>query len=83
MAHVVCLIADPARAPLDHATVAAPPAAGAQRHAARWLAEDEACELPVDAGDGAASVRWSRRPWAIRPTMSRSCPRQGGASACW
>ena len=52
MAHVVCLIADPARTPLDRATVAA--LRRALGGTARWLAEDEACELPVDAGDSAA-----------------------------
>ena len=51
MAHVACLIADPARAP-DHATVAA--LRRALSGTARWLAEDEARELPVDAGDSAA-----------------------------
>ena len=47
MAHVVCLIADPSRTPLAPATVA-----GLQRAigAARWLAEEEACELLVEDG---------------------------------
>ena len=49
MAHAVCLIADPERAPLDVATVAA--LQRALGGAPRWLAEDEACELLVeDAG---------------------------------
>jgi phosphoserine phosphatase len=49
MAHAVCLIADPKRAPLDGATVAA--LQRAIGGAARWLAEEEACELLVeDAG---------------------------------
>jgi phosphoserine phosphatase len=46
MAHVVCLIADPERTPLDRATIAA--LQRAPGGTARWLAEDEACELPVD-----------------------------------
>jgi phosphoserine phosphatase len=46
MAHAVCLIADPKRTPLDAATVAA--LQRAIGGAARWLAEDEACELRVD-----------------------------------
>ena len=46
---VVCLIADPARAPLDEALVAA---IGRELGSApRWLAEAEACELPL--ADGA------------------------------
>ena len=52
MAHVVCLIADPERAPLDGATVAA--LERALGTTARWLAADEACELPVEGGDGGA-----------------------------
>jgi phosphoserine phosphatase len=49
MAHAVCLIADPKRTPLDAATVAV--LQRAIGGAARWLAEDEACELLVeDAG---------------------------------
>lgn len=44
MAHVVCLIADPERAPLDGAPVAA-----------RWLAEDAACEFLVEGA--AAEIR--------------------------
>jgi phosphoserine phosphatase len=50
MAHAVCLIADPERAPLDRATVAA--LQRAIGGAARWLAEDEACELLVEAAGG-------------------------------
>jgi phosphoserine phosphatase len=46
MSHIVCLIADPERMPLDRATVASVERAlGAT---ARWLAPDEACELPVE-----------------------------------
>ena len=52
MAHVVCLIADPERMPLDGATVAA--LQRAFGGTARWLADDEACELPVEDGDGGA-----------------------------
>ncbi len=52
MAHVVCLIADPERMPLDGATVAA--LQRALGGTARWLAEDEACELSVEGGDGRA-----------------------------
>ena len=52
MAHVVYLIADPERAPLDGAMVAA--LERALGTTARWLAADEACELPVDGGDGRA-----------------------------
>jgi phosphoserine phosphatase len=49
MAHAVCLIADPKRAPLDGAIVAA--LQRAIGGAARWLAVEEACELLVeDAG---------------------------------
>jgi phosphoserine phosphatase len=49
MSHVVCLTADPERMPLDRAPVAAlERALGAT---ARWLAPDEACELPVDHHD--------------------------------
>jgi phosphoserine phosphatase len=47
--HVVCLITDPERTPLDGATVAA--LQRALGGTARWLAEDEACELPVEGGD--------------------------------
>jgi phosphoserine phosphatase len=52
MAHVVCLIADPEWTPLDGATVAALERALGSR--ARWLSDDEACELPVESGDGRA-----------------------------
>jgi phosphoserine phosphatase len=48
MAHVVCLIVDPGRTPLTPTTVA--PLERAIGGAARWLADDEACEVPV--GDG-------------------------------
>jgi phosphoserine phosphatase len=49
MAHAVCLIADPKRASLDSTTVAV--LQRAIGGTARWLAEDEACELLVeDAG---------------------------------
>lgn len=54
MAHAVCLIADPERAPLDGATVAA--LQRAIGGAARWLAEEEACELLVDDA-GADEIR--------------------------
>jgi phosphoserine phosphatase len=50
MAHVVCVIADPKRAPLDGASVAA--LRRAIGGAVRWLAADEACELLLEAGDG-------------------------------
>ena len=46
MAHAVCLIADPERAPLDRGTVAV--LQRATGGAARWLAEEEACELLVE-----------------------------------
>ena len=46
MAHAVCLIADPERAPLDRGTVAV--LQRAIGGAARWLAEEEACELLVE-----------------------------------
>jgi phosphoserine phosphatase len=52
MAHAVCLIADPERTPLDGATVAALERALDSR--ARWLGDDEACELPVESGNGRA-----------------------------
>jgi phosphoserine phosphatase len=52
MAHVVCLIADPERAPLDGTTVAA--LERALGTTARWLTEGEACELSVEGGDGRA-----------------------------
>jgi phosphoserine phosphatase len=56
MAHAVCLIADPSRAPLDRATVAV--LQRAIGGAARWLAEDEACELLVaDAGQDKIGAR--------------------------
>jgi phosphoserine phosphatase len=54
MAHAVCLIADPERAPLDGAAVAV-----LQRSiggAARWLAQHEACELLVE-GAGRDEIR--------------------------
>ena len=50
MAHVVCVIADPQRAPLDGASVAA--LQRAIGGAVPWLAENEARELLVEAGDG-------------------------------
>jgi phosphoserine phosphatase len=46
MVHVVCLIADPKRIPLSGPAVAI--LERALGGAARWLAPDEACELPVD-----------------------------------
>jgi phosphoserine phosphatase len=52
MAHVVRLIADPERTPLDGATVATLERALGSR--ARWLSDDEACELPVESEDGRA-----------------------------
>jgi hypothetical protein len=52
MAHVVGLIADPERTPLDGATVAA--LERALGSGARWLGDPEGCELPVEAGDGRA-----------------------------
>ena len=49
MAQIVCLIADPARAPLGGTTVAAlERALGAP---ARWLAPEEACEIVVEDPD--------------------------------
>jgi phosphoserine phosphatase len=55
MAHVVCLIADPERTPLDRVMVATlERTLGAP---ARWLAPDEACELPVDHHDPVESRR--------------------------
>lgn len=46
MAHVVCLIADPERAPLERPAVAT--IARATGGSVRWLAPDEACELVVE-----------------------------------
>jgi hypothetical protein len=46
MVHVVCLIADPKRIPLSGPAVAI--LERAFGGATRWLAPDEACELPVD-----------------------------------
>jgi phosphoserine phosphatase len=54
MAHAVCLIADPKRAPPDSATVAV--LQRAIGGTARWLAEDEACELLVE-GAGREQIR--------------------------
>jgi phosphoserine phosphatase len=51
MVHVVCLIADPKRIPLNGPAVAT--LERALGGAARWLAPDEACELPVDDHDRA------------------------------
>jgi phosphoserine phosphatase len=51
MVHVVCLIADPKRIPLSGPAVAILERALAG--ATRWLAPDEACELPVDDHDPA------------------------------
>jgi phosphoserine phosphatase len=48
MAHVVCLIADPGRAPLERAVVSAVRQALGGRE--RWLAEAEACEILVEEG---------------------------------
>ena len=48
MAAVVCLIADPERAPLEHALVAELRRALGGRE--RWLAEAEACEILVERG---------------------------------
>jgi phosphoserine phosphatase len=48
MSHVVCLIADPARAPLESPLVAAVGRALGTRP--RWLADAEACEFPVEDG---------------------------------
>ena len=66
MAHVVCLIADPERTPLDRVMVAT-----LERTLgvpARWLAPDEACELPVDHHDPAESRR------RIEATLSPELP---------
>ena len=49
MIHVVCLIADPERMPLDAATVAT--LERALGGTARWLAPDVACDLLVDDDD--------------------------------
>jgi phosphoserine phosphatase len=51
MAEVVCLIADPSKAPLERPLVAEVARALGARP--RWLAEDEACEIPVADGDQA------------------------------
>jgi phosphoserine phosphatase len=52
---VVCLVADPARAPLDEGLAAA---LGRELGAApRWLADAEACEFAVEDGAPAARVR--------------------------
>jgi phosphoserine phosphatase len=50
MAVIVCLIADPARAPLERSAVAT--LRRALAGAERWLAEAEACELRVPASGG-------------------------------
>jgi phosphoserine phosphatase len=56
MAHAVCVIADPKRAPLDGAAAAI--LQGAIGGTVRWLAEDEAFELLVDdAGRDAIRAR--------------------------
>jgi phosphoserine phosphatase len=52
MIHVVCLIADPERMPLERATVVT--LEQALRGTARWLAPEAACELPVEHHDPAA-----------------------------
>lgn len=49
MTHVVCPISDPERMPLGGTTVAA--LERALGGTARWLAPDQACELPVDDRD--------------------------------
>ena len=49
MAHCVCLIADPERAPLERSTVLA--VQRAIGGTARWLGEDEACEVLVDGAE--------------------------------
>jgi phosphoserine phosphatase len=49
MAHIVCLIADPKRIPLSGPAVAILERALGGK--ARWLAPDEACELPVHGHD--------------------------------
>jgi phosphoserine phosphatase len=54
MNHAVCLIAEPKRAPLDHATMAA--LQRAIGGAAHWLAADEACELLIE-GAGRDEIR--------------------------
>jgi phosphoserine phosphatase len=54
MVHVVCLIADPKHMPLSGATVVT--LERALGGTARWLAPDEACELPVD-DHGPAEIR--------------------------
>jgi phosphoserine phosphatase len=56
MSHVVCLIADRAYAPLESALIAAVGRALGTRP--RWLAEDEACEFPIqDVGPEAVRER--------------------------
>jgi hypothetical protein len=82
MSHVVCLIADPERLPLDRAAVASlERALGAT---ARSLAPDEACELPVDDLDAAGSGRASRPLCPPRRrTTSSYCRPRADASACW
>ena len=82
MVHVVCLIADPKRIPLSGPAVAI--LERALGGAARWLAPDEACELPVDDHDPAEiRVRIEAALSPSRRTTSSSCRPRGGARACW
>jgi len=53
MTHFVCLIADPARAPLDRHL--AEEIARALGTTCSWLAPDEACEFAIEAGEPAAA----------------------------
>ena len=69
MAHVVCVIADPERMPLERATIAAlERALGAT---ARWLAPEEASELPAAANDP-TEIR-ARIAAALAPELPYDC----------
>ena len=75
MAHAVCLIADPERAPLDRGTVAV--LQRATGGAARWLAEEEACELLVE-GAARDEVRaWARAALGDLPYDIAVVPAEG------
>ena len=75
MTAVVCLIADPARAPLDPAAVAAVRRAlGGSTE--RWLAEAEACEVPVK-GAGRREILARLPPLSDLPCDIAVLPAEG------
>jgi phosphoserine phosphatase len=73
MAHVVCLIADPARAPLDRRLVEE--VARAIDTVPAWLAPDEACDLPVERGDPVSARATARRIVGDQPIDVGLVPR--------